>query len=274
MMFILITLQIAYGENIEELQQRIESLQAANNFLHNQLLSCSLALPTAIVEDLHYNKEKLQNLILEYYESSEKLYIAEEIKYYLHAISEDLKTLGTDSESISYENLEVAVSELNASILKAKVLRQDSEFAKAYNKLRLQFDECSENQLGLVRENAEFLAKYEATHAELKNLYTLYHGLNDSNKLLVAELSLIKSQHEDRIEMIENSLTSEQQISRSAEILNFKLIQESQNSLIASLQQLNNDETLVIEQQKTDISTLENKILVQESTITSLVKYI
>ena len=270
MIFLLLIFQIAYTQTIEELQQRVDDLLITNNFLHHQLVSCSLS--SSILEDLNYNKEKLQNLIVKYYESSDKLHIAEEIKYYLHAISSDLRTLGPNSDEVSYENVEIIVGELNKHILKAKILQENYDFAKAYNKLKDELEESSEKNSALVIENARLLAKYEATKVELKNLYTLYNGLNDSNQLLTDELEEIKSQHEERIEIIENSLTSEQQLSRTAEINNFKIIQESQNSLIVSLQQQNNDETLVVEQQNTDISLLENKLLIQETTISRLVK--
>ena len=274
-MSILLLLQLAVAQTtVEELQDRIVSLNTENEFLHRQLVSSAIAYPSLIIEDLAYNKEMLQSLVSEYPTSTDKLYVAQEISYYLQALSQDLQILNTDTEDVSSEDLDSTLEMLNNSIFKLRTFQQGQDFARAYNQLQHRLDEISFNNLICLKENSKLLGEIESAKNELSSIQVLYDESKASKTLLQSNLDQLVLQHQDRIDSIENSLLLANQDSQTKDLQNFSEIQASQNSLISELQQQNTEQALKIEQQGTDLAAMENNILLQDSSIARLVRHI
>lgn len=264
----LLSLSIA-TQTCPEIEEKNQELLLHIQSLRKQLQGFS-SDPEEIMQDLTSNKEKLNALIREYSQNSDELYLAEDIKHYLLMISEDLKVLNTLPENISVEIVETTLSELSEAIHIAKVYESNKEFSRTYNKILSKLDQAHDNINNLVSENALLLGKLENSKAEYQNLMNTYQ--NEQNYRLIAEneLSRLKIDHSNRIEIIEKAITHEEKQSRQKEIENFRQIQESQNILISQLQTQNSEQALRIEQLGTSLSNALNTLNASKNTIENL----
>lgn len=249
-------------KNNQELRESIQSLRG-----QLQVLSGS---PEKILEDFIENKEKLNALVEEFMQGGVHLNLAEEIQHYLKLISEDLKLLDYSPEDISEESVENTLNGLKAAISKARSVQANKEFSKVYNQLMMKLDESEANVSDLQVDNAGLLGHLESARAELVTVQNLLETEKNLRILAEAELSKVKIEHSNRIEVIEQAMSQEEHQSRQKEIENFRKIQESQNLLISQLQAQNSEQALRIEQLGTDKSALENSWSIEKSTVENL----
>ena len=226
--------------------------------------------PDQIVEDLASNKAKLNSLIEEFSGTNNKLSLAEDIKLYLLMISEDLRLLNYSPEDVSQIAVDTTLEHLKEAIYKARLFKESKEFTKLYNELIQKYKESQYFITDLQKENAQLLAKLESSKSEYETLNSLYNTELNLRMISNAELEKLKIEHSNRIEVIEQAITQEEQLSRHKEIENFRKIQESQNILISQLQSQNSEQSLIIEQLNTDKASLENELSVEKNTLENL----
>ena len=271
-MLILLTIQQVISKlTNSDLQQRIYSLQLSNDFLHDQLLSCSGNDPSKIQEDVSYNKEKLKNLIEEYHQASENIFTAEEIKFTLNSISEDLKLLNTNSEDSSTDQIDNVVNSLSNSITQAKFFSQSQDFAKAYNKLQYKLEQLNTKFSKLLKKNAKIQSQLDSKSFSLENLQNLYTVCISSKNSLEEKIEFLNSQQQQRLETLQNSFSLSNEANMQSELSNINKIQSSENFVISTLSNQNKNNSVTIEQLTTDTKSLENTILSLKTTIHSLV---
>lgn len=266
-----ILVSIVNADVNEELLTRINRLESANEYLRGQVVSCRTTGPDSISSDLTYNKEKLSSLISEFSTSRDKVYIAEEISYYLQAISEDLKVVNTSTEQITWEEIEATLEALNEKIFRLRAGKQSENFARAYNQIQHKLDEASGNYLNSLKDNAKLLGLIETTKADLASLQTLYELSQITIQSLRADAQAAREQHQERISSISSSLLDSAKVSQDFQLENYSQVQNTENTLISELQKKNIELTLKIEQLNTDLSVFQHSEILQNSTISGLV---
>ena len=269
MQLLLSLFAVALSIECPEVEQKNLELQDSVQQLRSKLQALA-SNPDQILQDLASNKAKLNSLIGEYAKTENKLSLADDIKLYLQMISEDLRLLNYSPEDVSQTSVENVIENLTNAISKARSTKENQEFSKLYNQLMSKFSQSQYTIIDLQTENAQLLAKLESSKSEYETLQSLYENEKNLRIIANAELEKLKVEHSSRIEVIEEAIAQEEQLSRHKEIENFRKIQESQNTLISQLQSQNSQQSLIIEQLNTDKASLENTLLIEKNTLESL----
>jgi hypothetical protein len=277
-MFILLIVK-ALSSAIIELEQENEELRLTNEILHKQLkdLGKFSNIQLLVEEDYEYNKVKLKALLEEFDESlshSIKLSLCEQVLYYLEVLNLDLQILNSPPDPIESESLSSFTSSLRQQIENLQTAQVNQEFKQAYSSLRLSISQKDESIKSLQLENAKLLGNLDSSHSELEKLTQRLDHENSKLENLIKSLESTKSGQTDRLETLKNSLSNEENLSKSKEISDFQKIQKNQDELILKLQTSNTQQNLKIEElemQKVNllakIRGLNNSILRLENEI-------
>ncbi|CAG9331288.1 unnamed protein product [Blepharisma stoltei] len=260
------------ADTLNLLQRENEQLRNANSILHKQLVQLAQVSDSSdlIEADFAYNKAKIQAILDGYWAESDeavRLALAEEIENYLKSLVEDLNLMGGFSEGIQSADLEDLIVALSSYIESTKEALEHEEFNKAYSDLKLALDRKEETLRKLQLENAKLTGKLDSVQAELEQTSQQYE--HDKIKLddVKNELDEVRKDQEARLETLKQTMKSEEQVSRTKEINDFKIIQESNDNLIAQLQDQSAEQSLKIEQLSVDKSNLIAKLRLLNNTI-------
>jgi chromosome segregation ATPase len=219
-----------------------------------------------VFADLTKNKETLNNLIEDFH-TTRSVSTAEQIKHVLQIISIDLSLLESEEESSS---VDLTLKSLSSSLFRIRLLKENKEFSKAYNKLLLKLKNQEENLNSLSKENSLMMVKIEEDKSDLLSCQLSLKNAKSLKKITEDLLESEQENRSDQIETIENSLTEAEKLSRASQMQNFQGVQDSQNELIKSLQKQNSQLALKLEQAQTDFSALSNSMNLDKSSCDSV----
>lgn len=260
------------ADTLNLLQRENEQLRNANSILHKQLIQLAQISDSSsiVASDFSYNKAKISAILDDYWNESDeavRLSLAEELESYMRSLLEDLNLLGGSIEGIQSVEIEDLIISLSNHIDLTKETLQHEEFNKAYSDLKLALDRKEETLRKLQLENAKLTGKLDSVQAELEQTTQRYE--HDKTKLeeLKIELERLRKDQEVRLETLKETMKTEEQVSRTKEINDFKIIQESSDQLIAQLQDQSAQQSLKIEQLSVDKANLAAKLRLLNNTI-------
>ena len=257
-------LPVLFAQDCPELLSKAQDLESEVLSLRIQL-STFTSDPSLILQDLNSNQLKLDKLIKSFQKAS-SLSTAEEIKQVLQLISIDLSLL----EDPSLPSITDAIRSLSSSIYRVRLFAENKEFSKVYNKLLIKVKTQQEQINEIEKEKSSMLVHIEESKTELLACKLSLKSEKEIRRLAQDQLDDEQENRAEQIDIIENSLTEAEQVSRNKQMTNFKGIQDSQNELIRNLQKQNSQLTLKLEQAQTDFAALNNAVALDKSSCESV----
>ncbi|CAG9317582.1 unnamed protein product [Blepharisma stoltei] len=260
-----------YAENLlEQLEKENRELKKAYTNLQKQIEQVSKLIDFGekIHEDYTYNIENLEALIEEYQDEEDysvKLDLAEELIPFIQGIIEDSKFYGGEINGFTTSQLNDVSFTLKTSIQIAKDRENTRTFETVYNELKNELINKDEIIMQLQIENAKLNGDLQTTIAEFEENKQKCNIEHTKLISLQDEINTLKRDHAESIEVLSESLKTQQKISHKKQLKDFKTIQESQDSLILDLQDKNADQTLLIEQLSVEKSSLASRLQLLEN---------
>ena len=252
-------LPLLFAQDCPDLLSKTQDLESEVLSLRIQL-STFTSDPSLILQDLNSNQLKLDHLIKSFQKTS-SISTAEEIKQVLQLISIDLSLLEDPSLSSTTD----AIKSLSSSIYRVRLFSENKEFSKVYNKLLIKVKNQQEQINSIEKEKSSMLVQIEESKTDLLACKLSLKSEKEIRKIAQDQLDNEQENRAEQIDIIENSLTEAEQVSRNKQMKNFKGIQDSQNELIRNLQMQNSQLTLKLEQAQTDFAALNNAVALDKS---------
>lgn len=145
--------------------------------------------------------------------------------------------------------------------------QEASEFAKAYNEVKLQLDRREEELRTLQLENAKLTGQLDSKTAQLQQTQDRLKYSSDKAEQLQYDIDKLRKDQADRLEQIKSTLQQEEEKTRTRQIEEFRQIQQSQDSVITELQIRLADQAALIEQLSVEKSQLNSQIRYMNNTL-------
>jgi chromosome segregation ATPase len=145
--------------------------------------------------------------------------------------------------------------------------QEASEFAKAYNEVKLQLDRREEELRTLQLENAKLTGQLDSKTAQLQQTQDRFKYSSDKAEQLQYDIEKLRKDQAARLEQIKNTLQEEEEKTRTRQLEEFRQIQQSQDSVITELQIRLADQAALLEQLSVEKSQLNSQIRYLNNTL-------
>lgn len=223
----------------------------------------------SVTDDYFYNKDKLAAFVENYFEDSDlyvKFELLEGMEYYLKCIIEDFE-VGGEHDGVSIETLKGVTGTLNQQVARHRLFVFSKDWSEKFNSLKLMFEGKQRELYKSQEENSDFIGRLGKAQAEIEDFELKSAQIASRIQKLQKELEDNKFLYNSHLENFKKTIQIEEIASIAKENGAYTEIQNSQDSIILSLQSQSESKALSLEQISVENQELETKLNLLQSNI-------